>query len=107
MLTHKGKLYGDLSVARLDEETFYLFGSGAAQEMHRRWFEHHAGESGFTYRNCSDDIHGIAISGPNSRELLSRVTRDDVSGRGFQVPRYSTHHGWRGAGDTGTTLVFG
>ena len=84
MLTHKGKLYGDLTVARLDEETFYLFGSGAAQEMHRRWFEQHAGEPGFTYRNCSDDIHGVAISGPNSRELLSRITRDDVSAEAFR-----------------------
>ena len=84
MLTHKGKLYGDLSVARLDDETFYLFGSGAAQEMHRRWFEHHADGTGFTYRNLSDDIHGIAVSGPNSRELLSRITRDDVSADAFK-----------------------
>ena len=84
MLTHKGKLYGDLTVARLDEDTFYLFGSGAAQEMHRRWFEHHVDDTSFTYRNCSDDIHGIAISGPNSRELLSRIIRDDVSAEAFK-----------------------
>ena len=41
MLTPKGRLYGDLTVAKLDEETFMLFGSGAAQDMHRRWFEMH------------------------------------------------------------------
>ena len=39
MLTPKGKLYGDLTIACLGEERFMLFGSGAAQEMHRRWFE--------------------------------------------------------------------
>jgi glycine cleavage system aminomethyltransferase T len=31
-----------------------------------------------TYRNRSDDWHGIALSGPKSRMLLARLTRDDV-----------------------------
>ncbi|TIU66463.1 MAG: aminomethyl transferase family protein, partial [Mesorhizobium sp.] len=49
MLTAKGKLYGDLTVARLDAETFCLFGSGAAQNMHRRWFERHLPQTGVIY----------------------------------------------------------
>lgn len=79
MLTPKGKLYGDLTVARLDDETIMLFGSGAAQEMHRRWFEKHLPEEGVNYRNRSDEFHGMAISGPNARDLLARICRDDVS----------------------------
>ena len=79
MLTPKGKLYGDLTVACLDDETFMLFGSGAAQEMHRRWFEGRLPETGVGYRNLSDAFHGMAIAGPNSRELLARICRDDVS----------------------------
>ena len=79
MLTPKGKLYGDLTVACLDEETFMIFASGVAQEMHRRWFEQHLPESGVNYRNRSDEFHGVAISGPNSRQLLARICRDDVS----------------------------
>ncbi len=77
MLTPKGRLYGDLTVACLGEEHFMLFGSGAMQEAHRRWFEADL-PSDVSYQNLSDDWHGIAISGPNSRELLSRITRDDV-----------------------------
>ncbi len=84
MLTPKGKLYGDLTVGRLDDETFYLFGSGAAQEMHRRWFDMHMPDSGVNYRNCSDELHGLAISGPHSRELLARIARDDVSARALK-----------------------
>jgi len=84
MLTPKGKLYGDLTVACLDEETFMLFGSGVAQEMHRRWFENHLPDEGVTYRNRSDDFHGMAISGPNSRELLQRICRDDVTNTGLK-----------------------
>ncbi len=79
MLTPKGMLYGDLTVACLAEDHFMIFGSGAAQDMHRRWFERHLPETGVTYRNRSDDFHGFAISGPNSRSLLSRMTRVDVS----------------------------
>lgn len=79
MLTPKGKLYGDLTVSCLDDDTFMLFGSGAAQNMHRRWFERHLPDQGVAYRNRSDDFHGIAISGPHSRTLLSRLCRDDVS----------------------------
>ncbi len=79
MLTPKGKLHGDLTVACLEEESFLLFGSGAAQEMHRRWFEGRLPEAGVAYRNRSDALHGMAISGPRSRELLARICRDDVS----------------------------
>ncbi|MCR9212334.1 MAG: FAD-dependent oxidoreductase [Proteobacteria bacterium] len=83
MLTPKGKLYGDLTIACLSEDHYMLFGSGAMQEAHRRWFEKDLPED-VTYTNVSDDWHGIAISGPNSRELLSRITRDDVSADSFK-----------------------
>ena len=79
MLTPKGRLYGDFTIACLGEETFMLFGSGAAQQMHRRWFDLHLPNQGVTYRNRCDDFHGWAISGPNSRSLLEKITRDDVS----------------------------
>ena len=84
MLTKKGKLYGDLTVACLSEEKFMIFGSGAVQEMHRRWFESYLPESGVNYRNSSDEYHGLAISGPNSRELMKKIYREDVSNEGFK-----------------------
>ena len=79
LLTHAGNLYGDLTVARLADDHFYVFGSGAAQDMHRRWFEQHLPERGVSYRNRSDELHGIAVSGPRSRDLLRKITRDDVA----------------------------
>ena len=84
MLTEKGKLYGDLSVACLAEDHFLLLGSGAMQEAHRRWFEKHLPENGVAYANLSDALHGIAISGPKSRQLLERISRDDVSLEAFR-----------------------
>ena len=85
MLLESGKLNGDLTVACIDDKTYYLFGSSVAQNMHLRWFEMHLeGVQDVVYKNMTDDFHGIAISGPNSRELLSRLTREDVSSDGFK-----------------------
>ena len=85
MLRESGKLYGDLTVACIDEETFYVLGSSVAQEMHRRWFDEKlVGFEDVAYNNMTDDFHGIAIAGPNSRELLSRLTREDVSAEAFK-----------------------
>jgi dimethylglycine dehydrogenase len=84
MLTPKGRLYADLTVSCLDDSHFLLLGSGAAQEMHRRWIEARLPAAGVSYRNMSDALHGFAISGPRSRELLERITRDDVSARGLK-----------------------
>ncbi|PPR51718.1 MAG: 4-methylaminobutanoate oxidase (formaldehyde-forming) [Alphaproteobacteria bacterium MarineAlpha5_Bin10] len=87
MLSKKGKLIGDLTVACMNEENFILYGSGVAQEMHRRWFENFIMEYDVVYKNKSDDYHGIAISGPNSRKLLSRISREDVSNNSFQFKK--------------------
>lgn len=84
ILTPKGKLYGDLTVGCLEEGWYLIFGSGAAQEMHRRWFEAHLPESGVTYRNITDQFHGLSIAGPKARELLARLTRQDVSNDAFR-----------------------
>lgn len=83
MLTPKGKLYGDLTVACLADDHFMLFGSGAMQEAHRRWFEKDL-PGDVSYANCSEDWHGIALSGPKSRDLLARITRDDVGADVFK-----------------------
>lgn len=37
-----------------------------------------------TYANVSDDWHGVALSGPKSRGLLQRITREDVGAEAFR-----------------------
>tara|TARA_Y100000590_G_scaffold203135_1_gene230506 strand:+ start:11 stop:1201 length:1191 start_codon:yes stop_codon:yes gene_type:complete len=84
MLTYRGKLYGDLTVACISENEFMIFGSGAAQEMHRRWFESHINKFNVRYKNRSDDFHGISIAGPKSRKLLQKLVREDISNDKFK-----------------------
>ena len=84
MLSYRGKLCGDLTVACLDENEFMVFGSGAAQEMHRRWFESHLEKFNLQYKNRSDEFHGLGIAGPKSRELLQKIVRESVSNDNFK-----------------------
>ena len=84
MLTPKGKLYGDLTVACLNDNKFIVFGSGAVQEMHRRWFESHLKDFDVVYKNRSDDFHGLALSGPKSRNLLQKLVKENISNENFK-----------------------
>ena len=84
LISKKGKLIGDLTVACIDESRFLLFGSGAMQEYHRRWFESFLPRNNVIYKNCSDNLHGIAISGPKSRKILEKIYREDISNEVFK-----------------------
>ncbi len=79
MLNTKGRLMGDLTVTRLGPALFWLVGSYYLQEWHRRWFCDHLPPSGVAIENLSESWLGFSLSGPKSREILARLTRDDVS----------------------------
>jgi dimethylglycine dehydrogenase len=55
-----------------------LFGSGTMQDAHSRFWAKTL-PNDVTHENQTGDWHGIAISGPKSRELLQSITRKDVS----------------------------
>ncbi len=79
MLAPSGKLMGDLTVARLAANRFWLVGSYTLQEWHQRWFREHQPRAGVTIENLSESWLGFSLSGPRSREILARLTREDVS----------------------------
>ena len=79
MLSPKGRLIGDFTVARLSPEQFQLTASYAAQAFHMRWFEAHLPPSGVSVRNVSLDRIGFQIAGPRARDVLAATTSADVS----------------------------
>jgi dimethylglycine dehydrogenase len=84
MLSRNGKIIGDWTIARTNEQTFRLTGSYSAQAFHMRWLEQHLPDDGsVTIENVSLDIVGFQIAGPKARDLLSRVARGDVSKEAF------------------------
>ena len=80
MLSPKGRLIGDFTVSRLESNVYQLTASYGAQNYHQRWFEAHLPASGISLKNISQERLGFQIAGPNSRQLLQRVTQSDVSG---------------------------
>ena len=84
MLSHNGRLKGDLTVLRLADDRFWLMGSYYLQGWHSRWFEFHAPASGVKIRNISDEWTGLSICGPKSRDLLSAIVSEDVSNNVFR-----------------------
>ena len=78
MLSETGKLKGDLTIINWGEGTFWIEGSYYLRQWHMRWFATHA-RKGVSVRDISDDVIGFSLSGPKSRELLARVTHQDVS----------------------------
>jgi len=83
MLSPKGRIIGDFTLSRLSEHRFQVTASYAAQAYHLRWFEAHQPAGDVETRNISNERVGFQIAGPNARELLSRVTRADVSAETF------------------------
>ncbi len=83
MLNPNGKLIGDFTVARLDDERFFVFGSGPAEDYHMRWFEAHLPVRGVSIRPLRSEMLGLSIAGPKSRDLLATLAHDDVSNAAF------------------------
>lgn len=80
MLNEAGKLIGDFTVAKADDERFYIFGSGPAENYHMRWFEAHLPTDGsVAVRPLTVELAGLSIAGPRARDLLAKLTDADVS----------------------------
>ena len=84
MLNRNGKLIGDFTVAKAGPERFFIFGTGAAEKYHMRWFEAHLPERGVRVTALGQDLTGLAIAGPKSRDVLAKLTDDDVSAQAFR-----------------------
>lgn len=91
MLNHRGKLIGDFTIARLADDRFMIFGSGAAEKYHMRWFEQHLPQDGSVIvRALGQSLTGIAIAGPQARAVLQKLTSDDVSNDHFKFMDFRT-----------------
>ena len=99
MLDEHGHLIGDFTVATLADptdgtETFLVFGSGAAEGYHERWFRaqvaSHLKTDGapVAYRPLGHELAGLSLAGPAARDVLAAVAGSsaagaDVSGDAF------------------------
>jgi dimethylglycine dehydrogenase len=80
MLNQSGRLIGDFTVGRAAADRFLVWGSSQAQVYHMRWFERQLPKDGSVgVRRLGLGLVGLSVAGPKSRELLARLTDEDVS----------------------------
>lgn len=83
MLSESGRLIGDFSVSRLGEDRFLLLSADFMQLAYMRHFARHRPPGTVTIRNISGELSGLHVAGPAARELVGRLTNDDVSAAAF------------------------
>ncbi len=89
MLNHQGKIIGDFTVAKAAEQRYMMWGSSQAQVYHMRWFEQQLPADGSVkVEPYGMKLIGLSIAGPKARELLQRLTDDDVSNAAFKFMDY-------------------
>ena len=74
LIGHRGGVAGDFMVTRLGEEEFMVFGSGAAERYHQRFFNAVDLPDGTSFVSKTNAMCGFNVAGPKSRQLISRLT---------------------------------
>jgi len=89
MLNPLGKIIGDFTIAKAAEGRFMMWGSSQAQIYHMRWFEQHLPKDGSVkVEPLGMKLIGLSIAGPKARDLLQRLTDDDVSNEALRFMDY-------------------
>ncbi len=83
-VTAKGNVLSEATIARLDDDRFWI-GIAAAAEFHDRdWLCERLPASGVRLDNLTDTHTTLVVAGPRSRDLLRAVSpREDWSREGF------------------------
>jgi dimethylglycine dehydrogenase len=87
MIGKRGGIAGDFTVTRLSDDEFMVIGSGMAERFHQRFFKSVPLPAGTTFRSRTEELGGFNVAGPKSRELLQRLTNDDLSNEAFPFMR--------------------
>lgn len=86
LLGVRGGIAGDFTITMLDEDHYWMVGSGMAERYHHRYF---GGDrpNGISFESRTVDWCGFNIAGPKSRELLSRMTQADLTNEAWKFMR--------------------
>ncbi|MEN9629875.1 MAG: hypothetical protein RJA10_3103 [Pseudomonadota bacterium] len=84
MLNERGGFESDLTVLRLAAERFLLVTGSAQPVRDADWISRHLGADTFAVLTDVSPLWSVlSLMGPNARELLSRVSPDDLSSAGL------------------------
>ncbi|MCZ6471528.1 MAG: FAD-dependent oxidoreductase, partial [Gammaproteobacteria bacterium] len=87
MLGVRGGIAGDFTITKLEHEHYLMIGSGIAERYHQRYFNAVSRAASVSFESLTEAWGGFNVAGPNSRELLSRLTDADLSDAAFKFMR--------------------
>jgi 4-methylaminobutanoate oxidase (formaldehyde-forming) len=80
MLNERGGFESDLTITRIAEDTFFILTGSAQATRDADWIGKHIAENEFAALfDVTSAYSIISVMGPKSRELLERVSTDDLS----------------------------
>ncbi|WP_298917990.1 FAD-dependent oxidoreductase [uncultured Roseobacter sp.] len=83
LIGKRGGIAGDFTVTRLDEDDFWVIGSGMAERYHKRFFKAVPLPEGTTFESHTDVMCGFNVAGPKSRDMLQRLTNTSLATEDF------------------------
>lgn len=84
VLTLSGGFKSDLTIMRMDDETFRVVTGGAHGMADKKWFgDHLPGDGTATIDDLTSTWCTVGLWGPRARDILSSLTSDDVSNESF------------------------
>lgn len=85
MLNSKGGIECDLTVARLDQDRFYIVTGTGFRTHDLAWIAEHVEEGlNVELTDITEELSTLSLMGPNARAVMQDVTTDDVSHEGFK-----------------------
>ncbi|HEX6571390.1 MAG TPA: FAD-dependent oxidoreductase [Steroidobacteraceae bacterium] len=85
MLNPAGRIVGDLSIACVAEDRYFIVGSGFAEEFHLRWFWAQQPPADVFVRSAASTLCGFSLAGPRARDVLQPLVRRDLSSTAFKL----------------------
>jgi sarcosine oxidase, subunit alpha len=97
LTTDGGRIFDDGTLARLDDETFYVTTTSTGASVVAEWFEWWNTTWGYDAQvvNLTGALAAVNVAGPHARDVLEPLTERDISSEAF---RYLDAHELRLAG---------
>ena len=91
VLTPSGGFKSDLTIMKMDDETFRVVTGGAHGMADKKWFADHLPDDGSaTIEDLTSSWCTVGLWGPRARDVLSALTSDDISDGGFPFSTWKT-----------------
>ncbi len=87
LISVRGGVAGDFTVTMLDENEYWILGSGMAERYHKRFFNAVPLPEGVTFESRTVETCGFNVAGPKSRDILQRLTNASLKTEDFRFMR--------------------